>query len=275
MRLLFFSFLLALLLSIAACEPMPNGGIPFYLQCDSVTLQTDYFTQGDNSQGISDIWVESGSKNFGAYELPAQFPVLDEGEVSFVVSAGVKQSGQSGIRVVYPFYQTDTFTITATSGNVYKHTPTFRYKDAAKFTFPPEDFEASNGFNNMSIVSDTNVRYGTSCGAITVTITDSATTASQLALYDLPEGQEIWLEVDYKSEVPFWVGYFGKFGGTVLRNPVLFVNAKPTWTKLYLKLSETIGSLKADQYNLYFEALRPLGTNGGRVYIDNVKLVTF
>jgi hypothetical protein len=140
MRIITFTFLIALLLNIAACEPMPNGGIPFYLQCDSVTLQTDYFTQGDNSQGISDIWVESGSKNFGAYELPAQLPVLDEGAITFVVSAGVKQSGQSAIRVIYPFYQTDTFTITAQAENIYKHTPTFRYKDATKFAFHSRRF---------------------------------------------------------------------------------------------------------------------------------------
>jgi len=275
MRTFFLFFSVVLLLSISSCDPMPNGGVPFYVHCDSVALLTDYNSQGANSQNISDIWVENGNQNLGAYELPAKFPVLASGNTSFVVSAGIKQSGQAGIRVIYPFYQSDTFSLNAEDGKVYKQTPVFRYKEAAKFPFPPEDFEASNGFNNMSIVSDTNVRYGTSCGGISVTLTDSATTASQLALYDLPEGQEIWLEVDYKAEVPFWIGYFGKFGSTVLRNPVLFVNAKSSWTKIYLKLSETIGSLKADQYNIYFEALRPLGTNGGRVYIDNVKLVTF
>lgn len=270
----------AILLSFAGgCKKMPNDGIPFYLEVDSVKLNTNTFKEGVNSHKITDIWVEANADNLGAYELPINFPVLEENDVRFVISAGIEQSGQSGFRIIYPFYNPDTVTLSAIRGEKYKHTPVFTYKSNTLFSLV-SGFEnngtISNDFTGMSVVSDTNVKYGTACGMVSVNMVDSNKIASSIQTWDLPEGQEIWLEFDYKSEVPFYVGFYGQFfsGGTI-RDDILFVNSKATWNHLYIKLSESISSVRADTYSIYFEALRPYGSTGGNLYIDNVKLIHF
>ncbi|MFN8285564.1 MAG: hypothetical protein U0V74_02370 [Chitinophagales bacterium] len=278
-----FLFPIAIVIFISllpACKPMPNDGVPFYLKIDSVQLNTNAATQGANTHNITDVWVEANATNLGAYELPCNFPVLEENNVNFTLSAGIEQSGQAGIRVIYPFYQIDTFSLNAVRTQTYTHLPVFRYKTGTEFAFV-DDFETSNNFTNMPLelrtvdTASNNVAYGQRCGVLTVSATDSNELAYQSTPIDLPEGEEIWVEVDYKSEVPFWFGYVGYFNGSSSNstNPFLFINAKNKWSKLYIKLSESLATIRADKYSIYFEALRPYGTNGGKVYIDNVKIV--
>ena len=270
-------FVIVAVLCFAGCKPMPNEGIPFYMKIDSVKLVTNYSVEGNNSQNITDVWVEANTDNLGAYELPCNFPVLQENDVRFVISAGIKESGQSGVRVNYPFYEPDTFTLVATRGNKYSHVPVFKYKAATVFSFN-EDFEFGNGFTGMNKIyqPDSNVHYGSACGMLAVNPTDSNKEADAIQKYALPAGQEIWMEVDYKSEVPFWVGFVGRFSsGDVTTYPVLFVTAKDRWNKLYVKFSDAVSSVRANTYSIYFEGLNPDGNSGGSVDIDNVKLVHF
>lgn len=258
---------------------MPNDGVPFYLQVDSVRLITSVDSQGVAQINVSDIWIEAGNENRGAYELPANVPILQQGPVRFLINAGIKQSGQSGIRVTYPFYLPDTFTIDAQPGSTYTYTPTFRYAAGTRYPFKVEDFEFSNNYDSMQVYSGPEVDsiWGEfKCGMLEVTANDSTKLAGQNFSYDLPEGLEVWLEVSYKAEVPFWIGYYGRINTTTFRNDVLFVNPRSTWNKLYIKLSESVGNLRADDYRLFFEALKPANdADGGRVYLDNIKIVHF
>lgn len=259
---------------------MPNDGIPIYMAMDSVKVVTGV-GQGVGSHNITDVWVEANAVNVGAYELPCNFPVLQENDVRFVVSAGIKESGQSGVRVIYPFYTTDTFSIVGVRGEKYFHKPVFKYVNATQFSFV-EDFDFSNGFGptaNFDLVGapDIDPIYGGSrCLKITVGA-DSTKEVLCNTKYDLPEGQEIWLELDYKCEVPFWVGFNGYFNGSSTPVPVsvVLITPKPEWSKVYVKLSELVGNIRTDTYDIFFEANRPYGSAGGSVYIDNVKLVHF
>lgn len=253
---------------LTGCKPMPNDGIPFYLNIDTAGMKDG------SSHGITDVWLETGATNLGAYELPANFPVLEKDEVLFLVNAGIEESGQSGIRINYPFYQPDTFSIFAKLDTTYSYRPYFRYRAATQFRFATETFESTNGFNGITPVSDGDVKYGLWCGKISVNSVDSNKIAAQISSYALPAGQEIWLEFDYRAEVPFFAGYYAN-GSTVIRNPILFINPKSDWNHIYIKLSTAIGTNPAPTYNLYFEALRPTTSTGGSVWIDNVKLLYF
>jgi hypothetical protein len=272
LRLLAFTAILA---ELHSCKPMPNNGIPFFLQIDSVNVSTNYSRQGANTSKISDIWVEANNSSLGAYEIPVQFPVLLENDVQFTINAGIKESGQSNLRVFYPFYSPDTFTLNANAGQSYHHTPIFRYKTATVFKIK-EDFENSNEFDGLSLVTDSNVAYGNRCGFLSVSPVDSEKEAIGQNYYDLPEGQEIWIELDYKSEVPFWVGAYYKFGNlTPSSFDKILVIPKSSWSKIYIKISNEIGTIAADKYSLHFRPVLVEGSSGGSLYIDNVKLVTF
>jgi hypothetical protein len=262
-------FLSIAFLFFSGCKPMPNDGVPFYLRIDSVAVE------GNRTHQILDVWAEANSTDLGAYELPCNFPVLEENEVRMTLSAGIAESGQMGVRVNYPFYLPDTFTLNAVRANQYSRSPVFRYRASSIFAFD-ENFESGNGFNDLQrLTGDSNVVQGIACGKLSVSSLDSASEAKQITPYDLPEGTEIWLEVDYKSEVPFYAGYYANFSGTSVRVPVLFLTQSSTWNKVYIKLSNLIGATRANTYQVYFEALRPYGSGGGSVYIDNVRMVHF
>ena len=53
--------------------------VPAYISVPSITLTTDYATQGSASSKITDAWVFVNDDLVGVYELPATFPVLKEG----------------------------------------------------------------------------------------------------------------------------------------------------------------------------------------------------
>lgn len=249
---------------------MPNGGVPFYFKVDSVKVK-DNLDQY-MAHNVSDIWIEANTDNVGAFGLPCKAPVLQQGPVRFVLSAGVKESGQSGIRVIYPFYTSDTFTLNANTDTIYTRTPEFKYIEGALFSVN-EDFNFTDRFQNHDLFSLGN---NNRCATISVNSVDSNKVMLQIDSVDLPEGQEIWLEFDYKGDVPCYTGFYGlDANATLVQAPVLFLNAKADWNHSYVKLSNYIGQVRAPFYKIYFEALRPYGTPSGTVYIDNVKLVHF
>jgi len=265
---------------MGSCNKGPTGGIPFYLKMDTaVIIAPAGISASSNTQSIQDVWVNEGPTNLGAYELPCNFPVLDHDSVNFVINAGVWQSAQSTNPVIYPFLKPDVFTLYAQSGNKYSHVPTFSYIAAAKFVFN-EDFESGSEYNTSMLLAHDSVKYGTACGKMTVGPTDSNVVACQTYAhgvqgpYVLTPGEEIWLEFDYKCQVPFWSGIIAHFSsGATDTIQVLFLLPNETWTKQYIKLSETVGQEGASTYNLYFQALNPSGFIGGSVYLDNIRLV--
>jgi len=247
---------------------MPNDGIPIYVKVDSVNVKDG--SGNLLTHNVTDVWVEANSTNVGAFGLPCNFPVLQENNIRFVVSAGIKESGQSGVRVTYPFYSTDTFSISGTRGSQYSHIASFKYITGAQFALN-ENFDAGNDFTGDTVVLRPE---GGRCATISVSASDSLKLMYQTMSKDLPEGLEIWLELDYKCDVPFYAGFFGAFSGsTAVRVPVVFLAEKAEWSHVYIKLSDYVSNLRADTYSVYFEALRPYGTTGGTVYIDNVKLI--
>lgn len=276
MRIFLLSFccLAVLATSFWGCKRMPNDGIPFYMKIDSVVL-LDNNNQATLTHNITDVWVEAGADNLGAYELPCDFPVLQEGPVNFVISAGVWMSGQQAYRMIYPFYDIDTVTINAERDGRYSHIAKFKYKPGLTFKING-DFETNSEFDGMSPISNDSVAYGTSCGSLTVDLTDSTKLAYTIDSFDLPNGREVWLEFDFKGTVPFYVGYFGLMptGGTS-KTDAIYLNPRYTWRKVYLKLSELLASTQADYYKIYFEAVKPTGVSGGSIYVDNVKLVYY
>jgi hypothetical protein len=115
-------FCLTCLGLIYSCQ---KGGIPFYMSMNRAHVNTTSsdITAGDTTNAITDAWVQTTSTNLGAYQMPCNFPVLDQYNVHFLVNAGVWESGQQEVRVPYPFYTTDTFTVqNAQATHQYTHT---------------------------------------------------------------------------------------------------------------------------------------------------------
>ena len=268
---------------------MPNNGIPIYLHIDSPTVTANnYF--GSNSSHITDVWATTGSHNLCAYEMPADIPILVQGNAPIAVSAGIWDDGIVSIPVQYPFYRPDTFTIPdAIPGHVYHHKPVYSYFDNTKIAFPVQDFEATgNLFTNLVTVSGG--FESSRCAALIVAASDSFKRAEQAIPIQInSNGRPAYIELNYRMNnlnMLLEVGITGKvwsFGQFV--NPTdypasVLLKGNGAWVKTYLNFNNAVGvnsanSQNADNYiQVYFRAYH----NGGQqdtVFLDNIKLLYF
>lgn len=260
------------LVSLTRCKKMPNDGYPFYLRINEVQLNTQSVTQGANTNGITDVWIEANSTNLGGNQFPIEMPILEEGTVRLVIQAGIKANGFAEARIMYPFYAADTATLT----NVKRldkiiHKPIFVYKPLTKFRFL-EDFEFGNQFSyTMDKVNNGDVAYGNWCGKLSINSTQTEKETQSTTAMVLPGGTESWIEFDYKADASFEVGIYA--GPNRLSK--LFLFPKQNWTKFYLNVGNEIGSYKGEQFNIFFKVKMPEGASSANVWIDNVKLLTF
>ena len=100
---LVYVYLLGIGLVLNSCKE--DEPIPAYIKIDAVDLTTDQNTEGWNSQGIKDAWVYIDNNLVGAFELPAEFPVLEEGTHNISVGGGILLNGISSTRTEYPMYR--------------------------------------------------------------------------------------------------------------------------------------------------------------------------
>jgi len=256
------------LLSFTQCKKMPNDGYPFYLRINEVELTTQP-SQGANTHGIVDVWIEANNSSLGGNQFPIEMPVLEEGNVRMLFQAGIKANGFTQARIVYPFYSPDTVTFTNVKRLdkiVYK--PKFTYKPATKFQFL-EDFEFGNQFSfTLDKVKD---GYGTWCGKLSLNATQTDKETQSTAPLVLKGGTVAWVEFDYKADASFEVGLYA--GAARLSKIVLF--PKQNWNKFYLNVSDEIGAYSGEQFNLFFKVAMPDSASAANVWIDNVKLLTF
>ena len=257
---------------------MPNGGIPVYIEIDSVGFLAK-FGQGTSSHKISDVWVTVNGKSIGTFQVPARIPVLMSGEMRVELSAGIKDNGISNTRAEYPFYAVDTFTIqNAQSGSTYVHNPVFKYMPATKFALL-EDFELGTSFSGISINSsrvDSGVFEGANSGKIYLGGNDTAAFVYHTNGFPISgAGQNVYVELNYKCDGYFECGMLSYKSGVVSDLYKITFNPKSTWNKTYLNFSNEVGASAGDLYRLYFKVSKVADGSTVTVNLDNIKVVQF
>ncbi|NOQ73166.1 MAG: hypothetical protein GQ574_14260 [Crocinitomix sp.] len=261
---------------------------PSWLAIDEFTLTTNLETEGSNSHGITDAWIFMDGRSLGVFELPCKIPVLDEGEHNFIIFAGIKNNGISSTRIRYPFYNTYDVTGVLTLNDTLHLSPTTTYKSDVTFEFN-EDFEDPGiGFvkgptsdTDIVFVDDpTIVKYGDRCGGIFLTNPDSVYTGSTMSVMNLPKGEAVFLELDYKNNNSLAMGVIARFpDGSVDEHTILIImNAQPdgeeVWKKIYVDLKEDVSfNSSVSSFEIYFLAVKDSELDEGRIFIDNVKVV--
>ncbi|HMQ46588.1 MAG TPA: hypothetical protein PKA00_03695 [Saprospiraceae bacterium] len=279
---------------VGACEVInPEEPIPAYLYVTDVQFVAEPFSEGSDSEKITEVWLSVSGDFLGAYAVPALIPLLEFGEQTITISAGIKDNGISNTPEIYPFYKGFTFDRNLQPNVIDTIRPIFRYSDQAKFAFI-EDFEGSTsvfqvvriGDQDQFSISNEDPFEGNASGLITL---DSVNTIFEIATeirYDqLKEvGTAIYLELNYKSDVPVVFGLVGynegdfPSEGIILLDPGFFPSED--WNKIYFNLTENIFELNKDEYQIALQAFIPF-ENGqpsvktAKVYLDNVKLLHF
>ena len=79
---------LLIFLSIISCEKKDNT--PSFIRVNTVNLNNNE-DFGSSTENITDVWIYLEDNLQGVYEIPVEFPVLDEGVKNIRIKAGVKQ----------------------------------------------------------------------------------------------------------------------------------------------------------------------------------------
>jgi hypothetical protein len=283
--LLFLSFLF-----LSACKKTDNT--PSWLVINDFVLTTDEPTEGDNSHGISDVWVYMDNQAIGIFEIPCRIPILAEGPHDFTIYAGVKQNGISSTRVRYPFYDRYDASITLIKDQDVVATPTTKYKSAVQFSMI-EDFENIGVDFVRELISDTDivvldkvsypsiVEYGNNCGAIFLTLADSIYKGATSADLNLPgSGADVYVEMDFMNDNSMLLSLKAENSTSTNEAPLVQMNPQDPstmkWKKIYISLKDNVSfEIFATSFEIILTSIIDAEKTSGVVYLDNIKVLHF
>lgn len=273
------------LLLLAACNK--GDKVPAYVEIPVVEVTTSA-EQGSATAKITDAWVSLNGSLVGVWELPARIPVLAEGSNTITVTPAIKRNGSFDDRLRYPFYTSWDGIADLVREGVTIIAPQTTYIPQTEFWI--EAFEDAFARLNVTEESDTTlVRFIPSenpglsflddspCGGFVL-----AGTRTHMRIYTDEDyeanGDAVFLELDYRSNVVLTVGVLYSVGGSPISNDYVYL--VPTgehagsmpWNKIYIDLSPVFNSAIAER-DIFIEADLPDGQGSAEVYIDNFKLL--
>jgi hypothetical protein len=262
----------------------PKEQVPTYIHIDSFKFNPNpLFTNISSSHDINNVWVYYNNNLIGEFDLPATVPIIASGRGNLEVSPGVLENGQNSLVLVYPFYALDTSSFTAQPGKVINYTPKTTYFSNIR-TNVLSNFESgiyfvrSAGSQAMTVVtSDSLVFEGHGAGAVYLNAVGDSSVDSSVNTFTIPANSQAYIEFNYKSSVPFYIGLQANLGTVTSSAPYYLIGINPSnqWGKFYLNVSDFATQYKGTSYNLYIKAVLADGQASGRLLIDNIQLIYF
>ena len=286
LHILAFSFFLLLLLAQTSCEKFSGDQtVPAYMKIDSIRLTTDYSTQGTAIHNITDAWVYIDGQLIGTFQLPATFPILQQGSHTLMVFPGVKKDGIASTRISYPFYQEITKTINLVPDKTLElGTLSTTYNTKTKFIWK-EDFD------DVAITLDTTAAATTK---IKLTAIDSPLTLEGLhsaiieldtvgatfacvshSTFTIPNSA-VFLEMNFNINTYLLVGVYVTTFGLINEVPIITLNpTNDNWKKIYIDLTTTLNAYTgATTFRVYYYLKNTTGDHY-RILLDNIKVLSF
>ncbi len=267
---------------LSACSEGPD--VPSYIKVQHFDFTVTNAAQGSASNRITDVWVYTQSDLVGGYELPAQFPILEDGETVLYLAAGILQNGMQSTRATYPFYTWDTMVVDLHAGHVITLEPKATYRHNVQFRFV-EDFEGNHIFSeDLDVNPDTrilittdDVYEGNRSGMVHLTQENDNIyfeAGSVIKFNDLPiNTTPVYLELNYKNDVELRVGFIHYEDIIVTRMFKVTLLPRSEWNKVYISLEDELTALGPGQVQIAFAALLPDTVSEGRIWLDNIKLL--
>lgn len=278
-KLLLLTFLPVLFFT--TCKKYQPAPSAFFIKPVSLNVAPTS-QQGSASHKITDLFLYVNGKFQGAYAYGSTMPIVNYGEsVRIDIFAGIKNNGISGTTITWTFYDKISFDTLVESGKTIERGLTFKYNPGVNFLWL-EDFDGAG----ISLVRSSPTSLTTSLNIVSSAESFQGKSAmfelpSNIILgqfessiaYTIPLGNpNVYLELNYKCDLELEVGITD---GVNLKNAIT-LNAKSEWNKIYIQLAEAANRLPAPtQQKIYFRALNPNQMNNARVWLDNIKLITF
>lgn len=281
-----YYYLLLPILFLGSCSLTDSDApIPSYLIINDVSVFTTP-DEGAPTHNISDIWLTADNELIGVFELPAKIPLITKGDSTKLrISPGFRNNGEVSRSFTYNLMNPLEFTIPLAPAEEVEIPLTFTYIDNAIFDFV-ESFESSGHIFTLDIdgnpatnieVTEESAIAGSRSGKISLDQTNSFISAGTIFKYEGSQnaGSDSYLEMDYKCDIPFFVGVIYIQEGQEVTLPLLFVNPKENWNKLYVDFTQILTSPLLESYRIYFTTdLEPLeNQETGEIFLDNLKFV--
>lgn len=288
------SYLFCLVFCLTSCDWInPEEPIPSYLIVSEPTFSTNP-NEGSAATNITEVWIFLDDEFMGAFPIPATVPILKEGNAALRVEAGIRVDGRSATPDIYPFYMPYRQNINLSAGSEITVQPNFRYRPETKFALI-EDFERGTSIFRDIITGTAQSRMrisneapfeGGGSGFIQLTDTDAFVEIASAGRYQdlLVNGNSVYLEVHYRSEVPVSFGILGYQQGSTEPSELTYragFNPSVEWNKIYFDFTPIIFGSLSDQFKIILQAALPLDENNNfaldraQVFLDNIKLVHF
>ena len=281
--------------------------VPAYLHLDRIDIAPQsqnapsseagfYTSLIDAAQVICHFKGDPAETTLGVFQLPFTIPVLYQGAIEYVIIVPVvKQNGIAGTRIAYPYYQTiklENVVVAADSitnlGSFDKdnnqwtlkghYFPLSRMKVLVEDYFEPTAF-SSIFDSNMTWVHDDpqGARTGQGYGCVTVPDSVLSYTFSIPANLSPAVTDMLYLEMDYHTDLELYLnmlGFPGSSTGSLMSKAIMGLYPNTQWQKIYINLGRTWSQFS---YNtpipIFFQVANP-DKKGGKVYLDNVKIIT-
>ena len=268
---------LLILLVFASCQKEDTGGIPTYLKIDNITLD-----EGNTTSNITDAWVYINGQLQGVYELPAKFPVLEQGNTDIKVYAGIKNNGIAAERAVYPFYNPYTINTELSINSTTEINPIVNIKGNIDGQF--DDFDNGYSFNSDTCFQVLSGGPYGKYGSLSLSDSDSIL-ITEINYQDFPlsfenvpqQGSPTYLELDYKSNTTFLVGmYINSPNSPTLEKGLLWINPKEDWNKIYIDLTQTVSeAIGAETFSIFIKMQRDSNLDENKLDFDNIRIIHY
>lgn len=274
-------------LSAISCDTAPAPEVS-YLVVDTLMVDAGP-NEGTSSARLTTLWVEQNGQQIGAFLPPCTIPVLAGEDQLIRLIPGININGFYSQRNQYEMLSPKSFTWDLGQGavrNLSTANTTFEYNPTYSLVVL-EDFDGV-GLNFLrSSQSDTNLvltddvdeafQYPGETPNTSGKLVMAPTTIGEfttLQAFELPQfGANVWLEVNYKTDVPLTFGVVANEQLQSIQAPVVTLFANEDWNKVYINLvSEVSGYPQAGDYNIFFGAINATDDTA-TVLIDNIKLL--
>lgn len=278
-KLLFLNFVL--ILFFTGCKKYQPAPEAFFIKPKYLNVSTSA-GQGTSSHKITDLFLYVNGKYQGAYAYGNLLPIVSYGEsVHIDVFAGIKNNGINETTITWTFYDKISFDTLVEKGKTIERGFTFKYNPGVNFLWI-EDFDGPG----ISLIRSTPTSPSTSLNIVS----SGENFEGKSAMFELPSnfllGQfetaidytiplgnpNVYLELNYKCDLELEIGLTD---GIDLKKAIT-LNVKPEWNKIYIQLAEAANREPAPtKQKIYFLAKNPNQINNARVWLDNIKLITY
>ena len=257
--------------------------IPSYLYIDNMVLDTNPLIQGSGQHDIKDAWVSVNNQFIGIYPLPAIVPVLETGIQEVRILPGVAMSGLSDFRVTYPLYTFYEKEVELEAGAIDTVLPTVAYDDDAIFLLV-EDFETANSMGHdvddnietKIVRRPTDVFEGLRSGEIEFTTANPFVEIGSTLLFQIPDPEYVYLEVNYKTDVDIEFGVMSYQNNDPYETIyVTGVFPSDEWRKIYIDITNNVKAMTSsggEEFRLIIRGIN-IGDETAYAYLDNIKLI--